>query len=291
MKSTYSINYLVYWVLIPALMLLNSCSTLGQFGRSVVKEPSVAYKSLNFNEMNFNRVGLIFNFEINNPNAIGIKATGFDYSFAIEGNEFLNGTNNHGFEIAGRSASSLQIPVSLGFDELFKTGSALIRNDSIHYAIRSSIQFDVPVLGMTRVPVETSGNLPIPRLPTINVEGFSINRISITGTEILMKLKWVNPNNFGIMLGDLNYSLDVQGSQWASTTVTNRSALPANGEHIIEVPIRLDFASVGTGVYRMLTGGGSMQYSLSGNGLLDVDLPYFDKGLNMPLNLNGTWTW
>ncbi len=291
MKRTNIATYLTFLILIPPMLFINSCTTLGELGRSVINEPSVSYKSMKFNEMNFDQVGLLFDFEISNPNAIGIKATGFDYSFAIDGNEFLTGRNANGFEIAGRSTSPMQIPVSLGFNEILKTGSSIIRNDSISYTIQSSIQFDVPVLGIVNVPVESSGQLPVPRLPTVSVEGFSIKNISISGAELLLRLKWFNPNSFGITLGNLNYNLDVQGNRWASATVANRSTLASKDEKIIEIPIRLDFVSLGSGVYRMLTGGGAMPYSVSGNAKLDVDLPYFEKGLDIPLNLNGSWSW
>ena len=56
----------------------------------------------------------------------------------------------------------------------------------------------------------------------------------------------------------------------------------------MNIPVRLDLTQLGLSVYRMLTGSRSFTYEVDGNGMVDLDLPFFPS-TELPFNLSGDY--
>lgn len=269
------------------LIFAGGCSLVQQLTGSV-QTPEVTYRSMQFSSLSFDGVTLDFNFEVDNPNRIDLRALGYSYGFSVEGNQFLSGNSDRGIDLAARSASTVTVPISLSFRELYNSVAAIATRDSVAYGIASTFEFDIPVLGRREVPVTASGHLPIPRLPRLALDNISVGSVSFTGAEVIVRLRFENPNAFTMSFSDVHYDLNVDGSRWVSSTIREQIDVAAKSTSFVDIPVRLDLAQLGMSVYRMLTGSQSFTYEVDGSGVVDLDLPFFESS-RLPFNLSGNY--
>ncbi|HYO13065.1 MAG TPA: hypothetical protein VE685_07725, partial [Thermoanaerobaculia bacterium] len=66
---------------LAALLVLSSCAGLG---RSIV-EPSVSITGVHLEEAHLNGAEFLFEFEVDNPNAVGLVLDALDYRLSLNG--------------------------------------------------------------------------------------------------------------------------------------------------------------------------------------------------------------
>lgn len=268
------------------LLTITGCNFLQGLSGSV-QYPEVSYSDMKFESLSFDGITMNFTFDVDNPNRVDLRAQGYEYAFSVDGNEFMSGTSDTGIELKSRSSYSITVPIRFGFNELYNTVNAITTRDSIAYGINSVFSFDIPVMGRRDIPASASGYLPIPKIPRLSLENISVGNLSFTGAEVNVQLKFDNPNTFAIGFSDLNYILAIDGERWAAADIAQQVNLAPKSSQIVTIPVRLDIARLGTSVYRMLNGQQSFQYNVTGDGNINVDLPYFDDSSRIPFDLSG----
>lgn len=270
-----------------ALLLLSSCNTLRDL--SNIQKPSVRYSSMSIDDISFSDVTLLFDFEVNNPNNFGVLADQYRYEFFINGEEFVTGIQTENLKIAGQSKSIIQVPVSLTFSEVFDTIGSVVRQDSIAYRISSEVQFDIAGIGKQRVPVSAEGDLPIPKIPRVELSNFNVQELSFSGAEMVASFRVENPNPFGISFADASYNLEVNGNEWLNTTLERNINLEGSESEVVTIPIRLNSSQMGSVLFDMLKGEKEFPYQLSGSARVSADIEGFDGFEILPFNLSGTY--
>lgn len=269
------------------LILLSACNILRDL--SDIQKPSVRYSSMSIDDISFSDVTLLFDFEIDNPNSFGVSADQYRYEFFINGEEFVTGIQTENLKIGGESKSIIQVPVSLTFSEVFDTIGSVARQDSIAYRISSEVQFDVAGVGKQRVPVSAEGDLPIPKIPRIELSNFNVKELSFSGAEMVASFRVQNPNSFGISFADASYNLEVKGNEWLDTTLERDLKLGGSESELITIPIRLNSSQMGSVLFDMLNGEKEFPYRLSGSARVSADIEGFSGFEILPFNLSGTY--
>ncbi len=265
-------NPLAMWILLPVLFLgMSGCSTINQLRN--MQKPEARVQKVSIAGLSFDAVDLLFDIDVRNPNALGIKLNRFDYDLQINANSFLSGVNESGLEIAANGQKTVQLPLTLKFADLYRTFSSLKDQDSSGYKLQAGFAFDVPILGAVRIPVSKSGSIPNVKLPQIRVGTLKVNHISLSGADLALILKVDNPNIFGINLNKLNYRFDVNGRAWGSGEIEQALRVTEKGEGELTIPISLNFMELGMGVYQALTGREPLSYRLNGDVKLGTTLP------------------
>lgn len=268
-------------------LLLSSCNTLRDL--SNIQKPSVRYNSMSIQDMSFTDVTLLFDFEVDNPNSFGVSADQYRYEFFINGAEFVTGIQNENLQIAGESKSIIQVPVSLTFSEVFDTIGSAVRQDSIAYRISSEVQFDIAGVSQQRVPVSAEGQLPIPKMPRIELSSFNVNELSFSGAEMVASFRVANPNSFGISFADASYNLEVKDNEWLNTTLEREINLGGSESELITIPIRLNSSQMGSVLFDMINGEKEFPYRLTGSARISADIEGFDGFEVLPFNISGTY--
>lgn len=276
-----------YLLLLVVLVSFAGCQAIrGLSGQ--LEYPNVEFDKMRFETLSFDGVTMRFDFDVENKNRVDIKTDGYTYVFKIDGNTFIEGTSAQGIDLKSRSSSTVSIPLTFSFSELSRAVSSVVTQDSIEYEIALVFSITMPVGGIREVPAQTTRFLPVPRLPKLSLENVSIAGFSFTGADVRVLMKFENPNNFALKFSDILYNLEVDGSRWISTTLNQVVDLAAKSSSIVEVPIRLEFSQIGSSVYRIIANRNPFDYRVSGNGSVDVDLPYFDKTSRLPFDISGT---
>ncbi|WP_234570735.1 LEA type 2 family protein [Rhodohalobacter sp. 614A] len=276
---------LIFTVLI--LSFLSGCNTIKDLAN--VQKPSVRYSSMSIEDISFSDVTLIFDFDVTNPNSFGVSADQYQYEFFINGNEFVTGIQNEKFRIANNSTTTIQVPVSLTFSEVFETVSSVARQDSMAYRLSTEVRFDIAGLGKQRVPVSTQGELPIPKMPRIELNSFEVEDLSLMGADLVAAFRIENPNPFGISFANTFYNIEVNGKDWLNTTLERNINLNGSESDLITIPIRLNSSQMGSVLMDMLRGETEFEYHLTGSAEVSADIKGFTGMDTISFDRTGTY--
>jgi LEA14-like dessication related protein len=264
------------------------CTALRDFADT--RRPILNYNSMSIQSIDFNRAVLEFHFDVNNPNPVGLTADRYSYEFFINDNSFVSGTQDQNLRISRESVSTFSVPVTLSFSEIVNTFSSLIGSDSFAYRINTEVQFDIPGMGVQRLPVNASGELPIPRMPRVEFGGFDVKNLSLAGAEMEVAFRVSNPNRFGISMSNAAYNLHVNGREWLDTRLSDTIRLGASESDTIRIPIRLNASQMGSVLMELMTGRTEFDYNLSGSANIGADIDGFTGGQNLPFDLSGRYS-
>ncbi len=266
---------------------MSSCSVLHNLIKEKVKEPEVDFVDARIAGLSFSGIDLLFDLKVKNPNKIGIKLSGFDYDLLLNGNSFLTGNQFRGIEIPSLGEEIIQLPVNLNFIDIYKTFQNLWDQGLSNYQMKFGFSFEMPVLGVIRIPVSKSGEFPLVKIPKISLQSLNIEKLNVTNADLKLKLKVSNPNAFAMILKGGNYQFKLNNQNVFSGMMSDKDIqIGEKSDGIIEVPISLDFLNVGKSVYQMLSGNRSLDYNLIGNLNLGTSLPLLEKA-ELPFELSG----
>ena len=268
-------------------VLMFGCSTIRD--AADVREPNVSFQNMSVDRITFDGVTLLFDFEVNNPNRFGVSAEQYSYEFFINDRSFITGLQEDRFSVERESTQSIQVPVSLSFSEVYETFGSVLRQDSLSYALSTEVEFDVPVLGNRKVPVRTSGEIPIPKVPRITMGDFNVKEISLSGAEIEVSFNVQNPNPFAISIANAAYELTVNGREWLDTTLGETIRVAGSERRTINIPIRLNSSQMGSALMDLMRGESTFNYDLKGSADISAELDGFRDGQSFPFDLSGVY--
>jgi LEA14-like dessication related protein len=273
--------------LLITIFSINQCAEMiNILNQANIQKPVVNLSDVKMTGLSFDSVDLLFHIDIDNPNNVGIKLAGFDYDLQIEDNSFINGKQDNGLAIKANGSEIIKLPLTLKFKDIYNTFSIVKDLDSVQYKLNSGLSFNLPVLGDIRIPVTKSGNIPTLKLPSINFKKLKMDQIKLTGADLTLQIKVDNHNAFAFILKNIDYKLNVAGTQWIDGKMNQSMNISAKQENIINIPISLNFLSMGQSVYNIVNGNQSLNYSLKGNADMGSSLPLLGD-FNIPFNQTG----
>jgi len=274
-------------VIILTVTLTMRCTEIFELLRqSTIKEPDVRISKVNMTGLSFDRVDLLFNIDINNPNNVGITLAGFDYDLQLEQKSFISGNQTNSSSIKANGTETIQLPLSLEFLNIYKTLSEVKDLDSIQYKIDTGLLFTLPVLGNIRIPVSKSGFVPALKLPSVRLSGIKLDKLDFTGADLTLSIKLNNPNAYNFALNSLQYQLNINGAQWFNSKLNESVNINANNDNVISIPVSVNFVNIGRSAYTLLSGNKSLEYKLTGNANLNSNLSLLGS-FNIPFNQTG----
>jgi LEA14-like dessication related protein len=258
----------------------------GLAGKAKIRRPQVDFAGAKLSGLSFDAVDLMFDLRIRNPNSLGLKMAGFDYDFLINGTSFLKGNQEERLEIQARGESMIHFPLSLRFVDLYQTFQNLLDQDVSTYQLDCGFSFDVPVLGLVKVPVSKKGEFPLLKIPTVDLDALKLKNLTLSGAELQLGVRVNNPNAFSMILEHLQYRFEVNGLNWISGDARESTEVTERGEGIIEIPIYLDFFQMGRSVYQLLAGDANVSYEFGGRLDLATSVPLLDQ-VSLPFDRSG----
>jgi LEA14-like dessication related protein len=251
-----------------------------------IEEPTVGVSKTKITGLSFDQADLLFDIEINNPNPIGIKLSGFDYDLFLNNTSFLKGNQDRIMEIKANDKAVIQLPLSIVYDDIFKTYQRLKDEDTITYALNSGLRFDLPVLGEIRIPVSTSGEFPSLKIPAIKIQHLKLSRLSLTGADFNLGIGINNPNSTGFIINTMKYNLFVNETQWADGMTSEKITIREKNDNTVVIPLSLNFLQIGKSVYQDISGGKNLTYQLSGQVNLSSTMEMLGI-IDLPFNVSG----
>ena len=281
-------KYLKYsWSTLLVLIGIYSCATLNTILNQMnVQKPTVEITNAQISDLSFDDLNLLFDIQIKNPNTVGINLAGFDYELLINENSFISGNQPDQLQIAANNQNTVQLPVKLKFLDIYNTFVDLKNNNNSKYQIKCGLNFNLPVLGETRIPISKSGDIPLLKLPKISFNSVKLDNINFSGANLMLEVKFKNPNAFSMLIEQMNYNFQVNGNNWLSGKANQKTSTSQNGESIIQIPVSLDFLQMGSSLFQLVSGGKNLNYNFKGN--LDIKNSHpLLQNLTLPFDQTG----
>jgi LEA14-like dessication related protein len=265
-------------------VFIASCAELEKYA-DVIK-PTAKLTDTRLTNIDFEKADLVFDLAVNNQNPVAINLAGLNYDLKIEGQSMISGVTARGLEIKPASTSTVQIPVTLRFDDLKKLPGEVWKNDRFGYQLDSEFVVDLPVIGHYAIPVTKQGELPVPKLPAITLKDLQVKNLSLTAAEVVARVEIDNPNDFDLGFSDFNYQLNINQQSWGQGKIDQSRNIPKKGKGTIDIPVRLNLMSMGQTAYQLLSKQQQLEYNLTGGLTLDTGIEML-RGYRMPLDING----
>lgn len=273
------------------LAAIAGCSSLDRaLDLARIEKAVVSVNDAQLTHISFDQAKLQFTLNVDNPNPVPIELAGFDYRLRVNERQMLAGEQREGVKIAAGKTSQFTLPVTLKFADILAAAKDLSEAKALEYTLETDALVDLPIMGVTRIPAQKRGELPIPQLPRILLDGIRIQDLGLTGVNLEIDLNLINPNAFGVAIDGLDYGLNVSGQQWLQGTLGTTVTLAQSGASGITLPLRLSFAEMGRSLMNLLTQQSPLEYELVGNmnmdaglpGLSDIALPFSEAGSVIP---------
>ena len=135
---------------VGSMTALAGCSSLS----SLVEKPTVTLQAVNIKEPRLDGATLAFELLVTNPNAVALEVDELAYDLQVSGKRLTSGKLENGASIPARQSSSVTIPVSVKYSELFASVLTALNNPVTPYRLEGTAK-----VGPFQIPFEKSGEL------------------------------------------------------------------------------------------------------------------------------------
>lgn len=219
---------------------------------------------------------------VSNPNPIPIPLLDITYLIESDGRKLVSGTIPNAGTIHSHGSESLKIPVALIYQNIKNTYHDIHPGEIIPYRIKIELIVDVPVLGKLTLPIEKTGEIPVPYKPEIDVVNVEFEHLSMENASAALHLKVQNKNKFDLGINALEYQFMLADTAVASATLSRSCHVQKCGVGAMEIPISFRPVDLGFAVWDIIKGRGA-GYSMFGK--LEVNTPF--GPMHLPFSKEG----
>jgi len=267
-------------VLCALVLTVAGCAQLQSM---VALRPSASVTGAKLSDIGLQQATLLFDVAVNNPYSVPLPLSNLDYSLASRGQPFLSGKAALQGTVPAQGAKTVSLPVAISYVELLKALKDVKPGAVVPYAAELGLSVDAPAVGVLRLPLKKSGDLPVPTAPDVKIAELRWDTLTLAQASGHATLEVVNRNQFPANLARFAYALSLGDVEVANSAIEQPTALAANGgAGTLQIPLSFSPQQFGLAVFRMLSGG-HMGYKLKG--IADIGTPY--GKMSLPLEQTG----
>ncbi len=262
-------------LVVVLVLLASGCAGLKKY----VRPPEVGFRDLRVVSASLLQSDVAFEFQVDNPNPVGLPVRGLRYQLDFDGRKFLSGTAHEGLEVPARGSGVLRLPVTLDHKRVAAGLRTLVKQRRVAWTLKGEIDF-----GLVRVPLKASGHFSLPQLPRLSVTGLSLRDIDLRGVTLRLHLRVDNPNAFALPLQGLQYRAIIAGKPVVKGRSQGGLNIAAAGSSRLTLDNRVSFRDLG-GVWQTLRSQSRVPLRLESQ--LRLPLPG-GRQETLPLEWSGT---
>jgi LEA14-like dessication related protein len=247
------------------------CSGLQQVLESTLARPSASIEGVRLSDIGLDQAVLTFDVKIQNPLSGVVPLRSVGITLTESGNPFLEGRVPLRGEVQPGGSEIVAIPVTLRFAEILRLASNVKPGNVIPYTAALSLEAGLPGGSSIQLPLETSGQLPVPAPPSVSISNIAWDEVSMSRIAGNLALQIGNPNDFPFQIQEIAYGLSLAGSDVANETSRQSGSVAGGQTGGLDVPIGFSPLGLGVGIVQTLLGS-SASYALSGQ--LEVSTPF-----------------
>ncbi|CAL9098346.1 unnamed protein product [Musa textilis] len=248
-------------------------------------KPTADVTGVHLPSINLHKAEIVIDVLIKNPNPIPIPLVDIDYLIESDGRKLVSGLIPDAGTVHAHGSETVKIPVTLIYDDIKNTYHDIKPGSIIPYRIRVALIVDVPIFGRLTLPLEKTGEIPIPYKPDVDIEKIRFEKFSFEETTANLHLKLENKNDFDLGLNALDYEIWLSDVSIGTAELTKSTKIEKNGISKMEIPITFRPKDFGSALWDMIRGRG-IGYTMKGN--IDVDTPF--GNMKLPISKEGGTT-
>ncbi|KAK4436640.1 Desiccation-related protein PCC27-45 [Sesamum alatum] len=248
-------------------------------------KPTADVTGIHIPHINLEKADLLVDVLVKNPNPIPIPLIDINYLIESDGRKLVSGLIPDAGTIQAHGSETVKIPVCLIYDDIKSTYDDIKPGSIIPYKIKVDLIVDVPVFGRLTLPLEKTGEIPIPYKPDIDLEKIHFEKFSFEETIATLHLKLDNKNDFDLGLNALDYEVWLSDVSIGGAELTKSAKIEKNGISYIDIPITFRPKDFGSALWDMIRGRGT-GYTMKGH--INVDTPF--GAMKLPISKEGGTT-
>ncbi|MCO5582279.1 hypothetical protein L7F22_036171 [Adiantum nelumboides] len=248
-------------------------------------KPTAEVSGFHLPSISLEKADIVVDVLVSNPNPIPIPLVDIVYLIESDGRKLVSGTIPDAGTIHAHGSETIKIPISLIYKDIKDTYDDIQPGDVIPYRVRVELLVDVPVIGRLTLPIEKTGEIPIPYKPDVDVDRIEFEHFSLEETVASLHFKVENKNKFNLGINTLEYTFALADTTIANATLSQSANIAQCGEGFLEVPITFRPKDLGSAVWDIVRGRGA-GYSMAGK--LEVDTPF--GPMHLPFSKEGGTT-
>ncbi|KAF2298233.1 hypothetical protein GH714_020577 [Hevea brasiliensis] len=167
-------------------------------------KPTANVTGFHILSINLEKADFVVDVLVKNPNPIPIPLIDINYLIESDGRKLISGLIPDAGTIQAHGEQTVKIQVNLIYDDIKNTYHDIKHGSIIPYRIKVDLIVDVPIFGRLTLPLEKTGEIPIPHKPDIDLEKIRFKRFSFEETNAVLHLKLENMNDFDLGLNRLD---------------------------------------------------------------------------------------
>ncbi|KAL4312229.1 hypothetical protein GQ457_01G018240 [Hibiscus cannabinus] len=248
-------------------------------------KPTADVSAIHLPHISLEKADIVVDVLIKNPNPVPIPLVDIDYLIESDGRKLLSGLIPDAGTIHAHGEETVKIPVTLIFDDIKSTYSDIEPGSIIPYRLKVDLIVDVPVFGRLTLPLEKTGEIPIPYKPDIDLEKIRFERFSWEETVAILHVKLENMNDFDLGLNALDYEVWLSDVSIGGAELQKSTNIVKKGISYVDIPISFRPKDFGSALWDMIRGKGT-GYSMKGH--VNVDTPF--GPMKLPFSKEGGTT-
>lgn len=234
-------------------------------------KPTADVTGIHLPTINLEKADIVVDVLVTNPNPIPIPLVDINYLIESDGRKLVSGLIPDAGTIQAHGSETIKIPVCLIFDDIKNTYNDIKPGSIIPYRIKVDLIVDVPVFGRLTLPLEKTGEIPVPYKPDIDLKKVHFQSFSFEETVAVLHLQLENKNDFDLSLNGLDYEVWLADVSIGGAELSKSAKFEKNGISSIEIPITFRPKDFGSALWDMIRGKG-ICYTMKGN--IDADTPF-----------------
>ncbi|KAL8104541.1 uncharacterized protein LOC141677324 isoform X1 [Apium graveolens] len=245
-------------------------------------KPTADVSAIHIPKINLEKADIVVDVLVNNPNPIPIPLIDINYLIESDGRKLLSGLIPDAGTLHAHGSETIKIPVCLVYDDIKNTYDDIKPGNVIPYKVRVELIVDVPVLGRITLPLEKTGEIPVPYKPDIDVDKIKFESFSMEETVATLHIKLDNKNDFDMALKALDYEVWLGDDNIGGAELAKSAQIDKCGITYIDLPISFRPKDFGSALWDMMRGRG-IGYTMKGN--IEVDTPF--GPMKLPISREG----
>lgn len=248
-------------------------------------KPTADLTGIHILSINLEKADIVVDMLIKNPNPVPIPLIDINYLIESDGRKLVSGLIPDAGTIHAHGEETVKIPVTFIYDDIKSSYDDIKPGSIIPYRIKVDLIVDVPVFGRLTLPLDKTGEIPIPYKPDIDLEKIHFEQFSFEETIAVLHVKLENKNDFDLDLNALDYEVWLSDVSIGGAELSKSTKIDKNGISYIDIPITFRPKEFGSALWDMIRGKGT-GYTMKGH--INVDTPF--GAMKLPISKEGGTT-
>ena len=255
------------------------CAALQNLG---VPNPSASITGVHIADFSLTDLTLVFDVAIANPYPVPLPLVNVDYALASGGKSFLQGQAPLQGSVPANGSQTVSLPAKVVFFDLLRALQGVRAGSVVPYDGTLGLSVNVPEVGAVRLPLQKSGQVPVPTIPSVSVTQLAWQKVSLAGATGVMNVRIGNNNEFPVDIAGFDYALRLAGFDVASGALANAASLVPGATKDIGISLSISTAQAGLALFQAVQSN-AVAYGLGG--VISLGTPF--GPLRIPVQVGG----